>query len=1390
MSNIAPLPAAAPAPRLIRATAASARFIAWLAVTLFAVLLLAWLALHWAILPHIDRWRPLIETETSRVLGIPVRIGSIEARSSGWLPSVELHDVSLLDAQLRPALRLQHVVASISPRSMLASAASLELRLAQLVVDGAQLEVRRDPAGRVFVAGIDFSGPSADSTSDAADWFFRQHEVAIRGSTLRWTDEQRAAPPLVLEAVDLVVRNTLRSHALRLDATPPSAWGERFSLRAELTQPLLARSTDWRHWSGQGYADVPRADASQLRRYVDLPFELSSGTGAVRAWIDVREGVARGIAIDLALQEVALRLGAGLEPLVVQRLQGRLVGQALASGGSIALQHFEFLTGDGVQWPAGDLELRWARLADGTVASGTFIAGRLDLAVVAQTAARLPIGETVRRLLAECEPQGIASDVRASWSGPLDALAQYRIAAQLSGLSLAAVPAARADEIGRPGLRHAALTLNATEKGGEARLSMKDGSIDLPGVLAEPVVPLDALQAQLQWRIEPGRGTGPAVQVRVIDAHMANADAQGEFRALWSTGTGPDGGHDARLPGRLELEGTLTRGIAARTARYLPLGLPQSTRNYLQQALQGGSFSRATFRVNGPLRDFPFVAASPGEFRVALRAEDLTLAYVPGAPAAAAPRDGARKGAQAPPASPWPPMTRVNGDIVVDRASLEFRDAKAQIYGVELDALRGGIANLAERPQLTLETKVRGPAADMLRFVNATPVGDWLQGALREATASGNAELKLALALPLADPAQARVSGSLQLAGNELRVRRDLPLLVATHGRVDFTNRSLAIVDAGARVLGGEAAIDGGTQPDGSLRFTAQGRAAAEALRLAPDLGPLARLALSLSGQAAYRLSVAVHGAGVEVDLKSDLVGLAIDLPPPLRKTAEAALPLHVQTTLVPGAPGAGLDTLQVQLGPVVRARFERETQGGTTRVLRGGIGIFEPAPTPASGVAAAVTLDRLDLDAWEAAAGRLFGGVSPPGDATDAGYAPTQIGLKVQELSFAGRTLTQVSAGLSQLDGQWRATLDAEQLAGYVEYRPPAPAPGPGRSPQAGRVYARLARLSLPRSEAEEVTDLLDRQPASVPALDIVIDDLELRGRRLGRMEVQAVNRLVPTREWELTRLKLSVPEAQLSATGRWAATADAPGPRPAPAARRRAAFNFELDVADSGALLQRLGSAEAMRGGKGRLQGQVEWVGSPLWLDIPSLSGQVKVDLAQGQFLQVQPGAARLLGVLSMQALARRLTGDFRDFFQEGFVFDSIAGNVAIARGVASTDNLVIRGVQAVVLMEGSADIAQETQNLRVVVVPEINAGAVSLAVAVINPLVGLGTFLAQLFLRDPLAQANTREFHVSGPWADPQVDQVARQPGANARPENGAPTARPDDPTKPPTAPGAPE
>ena len=96
---------------------------------------------------------------------------------------------------------------------------------------------------------------------------------------------------------------------------------------------------------------------------------------------------------------------------------------------------------------------------------------------------------------------------------------------------------------------------------------------------------------------------------------------------------------------------------------------------------------------------------------------------------------------------------------------------------------------------------------------------------------------------------------------------------------------------------------------------------------------------------------------------------------------------------------------------------------------------------------------------------------------------------------------------------------------------------------------------------------------------------------------------------------------------------------------------MDFKLDLADSGAVLERLGFGGTLRGGKGRMSGQLSWAGSPLSLHVPSLDGRINLALDAGQFLKAGPGAARLLSVLNLQALPRRLLLDFRDVFQEGF-------------------------------------------------------------------------------------------------------------------------------------------
>ncbi|RZI80502.1 MAG: TIGR02099 family protein, partial [Rubrivivax sp.] len=618
-------------------------------------------------------------------------------------------------------------------------------------------------------------------------------------------------------------------------------------------------------------------------------------------------------------------------------------------------------------------------------------------------------------------------------------------------------------------------------------------------------------------------------------------------------------------------------------------------------------------------------------------------------------------------------------------------------------------------------------------------------------------------------------------------------------------------VSARTQVWGQEVTVEGQQDASGAPRFVAQGLVTAEGLRTASEWPALAQLAQRMAGQTPVTVTVALPktteagplATQPELQVVSTLQGLAIDLPAPLSKRAESSWPLKLVHRS--DDPKGLSDALLVEMGgaqsasasgmPWLRADYRRDVSGELPRVTRGALSLVQsgaggaiavPA-LPPKGVVAQVTVPSLDLDAWQGLA-RVIRSPSSGSAGQGEDYLPDSLGLRTSLLSYQQRTLREVSATLAHPDpGVWRAQIESQQLAGQIEMRPETSPLATG--PAGSRIVARLSRLSVPAAEAEAFEDQAAQQllapeaAVSVPALDIVIDDFEWRGLPLGKLEVEAINRMAPSLsnagltqpEWRLSKLRMSTPEAQLNANGNWTAAALAPGAVGKP--KQKAAFNFTLDLNNSGALLARLGLPQTLKGGKGKLTGQVAWMGSPLEPHPASMSGDLAVDIKEGQFLKVDPGMAKLLGVLSLQSLPRRLVLDFRDVFQQGFAFDAIDGDVSIQQGVASTRNLRMRGVQAVVMMEGQANLARETQNLHVFVVPEVNAGTASLAYAVINPAVGLGTFIAQVLLRKQVAEASTREFTVTGSWADPQVERVQRSfiaPPAAGASSAGAATA----------------
>ncbi len=1388
--------------RLLKITAVTARWLLGLLIAAWLLFGLSVAVLHGWIVPRIGEYRGLLETQASRVIGVPVRIASISATSDGLFPTFELLGVSIQDDQKREALRLERVVASVSPRSI------WRLSFEQLYIERPQVDVRMDALGKLHVAGLAMSTQTSGETR-AADWFFAQRELVVEHGTVRWTDERRKAEPLLLSDVRFVARNGTRRHTLRLDATPPSGWGERFTVRGRFRQPLLSiRSGDWETWNGEIYAELPHIDVRRLGDYLTIDARVRAAGGGLRAWADVSKGQIVGGAVDMALNRVDALLGPTLDPLVLTDVTGRLAGKRdRTDSGPRALEfsttNLQFTATDGLRWPGGNLWFKHtpegvARSGNaarpGTPERGELKADRLDLAALALIADQLPLGDKAHRLLSAYAPRGMVESIDAGWHGPADAPQDYRVRGKVTGLRVAPQPASAAAvaaaaavvagtpvppalvavlpadsirhrlAIGTPGLRGASVDFDATQAGGSATLAIAQGALDFPGIFEEPTVPIERLSASMNWKLD-----GEKIQVQVPKLGFANADAAGELHATWRTSDPAASSSKARFPGVLDLSGQLTRANGTRVHRYLPLDIPQATREYVRESVVRGTASTVDFKVRGDLHDMPFMDPRSGDFRIVAKVADAT--FLPATPSMVTSGE----------TLPWPGLTGVSGELVFERAGMRVRNARGRVAGapgVEISRADVQIADLSHHaPVLEVDAQARGPVAELLQA--GAPLLGEAADATRNVRVTGDADYALRLSVPLETPEKAVVKAGVVLAGNDLQLTPEASVFTQVRGTLNFTESGFALSGVQGRFAGGETRIEGQGKYGAAghdVNFSAQGNITADGLKASPDIGWLQPLASRTSGGTAYAANVAIRDGEPEFALTSSLQGLGLSLPAPFSKSADTAMPLHIERKVVlrevrnAGSPTAPRlhDQLILSLGDVASATYVRDVSAAPPRVLSGSIGVGMPASEspsmPEAGVHANLQLGQFDIAAWQALFGEAEGSVSnasgqpsqPPAKTgargAASGYLPTEVALRAKSLGIGGgRALHDVVLGGSREGALWRANIDASELSGYAEYSPS----------QAGRIYARLARLRIAPSEARGVESLLDEQPGALPALDIVIDEFELLGKQLGRAEINAINRGGARREWRLNKLAFTMPEASFTAQGSWAVGLNGNGLKDP----RSTAMTFKLDMADAGALLARFGMKDVIRQGRGRLEGDVDWRGSPLSLDYPTLGGQLHIDVGSGQFLKADPGLAKLLGVLSLQALPRRLTLDFRDLFSEGFAFDFVRGDAKIVEGRATTNNLQMKGVNAAVLMEGTADIAKETQNLRVVVVPQINAGTAALVATAINPVIGLGTFLAQWLLSKPLSAAGTQEFQIDGTWTDPNITKVPRTTGKDA-------------------------
>ncbi|CUJ20336.1 YhdP family protein [Achromobacter xylosoxidans] len=848
--------------------------------------------------------------------------------------------------------------------------------------------------------------------------------------------------------------------------------------------------------------------------------------------------------------------------------------------------------------------------------------------------------------------------------------------------------------------------------------------VALPGIFEQPELGADevALDARIKGTSEHDWF------IDVAQLRIANDDLDVRLQGQWRR-------EGKSAAGSVDMRGTLVRGAMNAIHRYLPLEVNADAREWLATGLPAGQMESASIVLKGDLDEFPFGAAgSSGEFVIAGAYSGAKVDYAPARPH--------RKG--------WPMLENLSGSFRIDKVGLVLDSPGGALahtgpgQTVTLGAVTASIPDMEHNAQLTVNGETSGPVPAYLALSESSPLGQLLDGALDEARGTGTWRMPLKLKVPLMNTDDTQVEGKIQFADNTFTFMPEMPLLSQMHGDLDFSEKGVRTKEIRAQFLGGPVKLSGSlAQPTDALRF--EGVLAGSGLTQISNTPSMGRF----TGKTAYKGRIGYQrGGSVELSVESDLTGLAIDMPAPVGKPASLARPLKLQWGAAQDPGAKGRRWLTASLGDNLNALFERDpADASPSYFTRGALGIERPASLPERGLSLNASLPELDMDAWEA----VSNGFNPPPAKGRAAARPLlpvaeRVSLSAGLLRASGYTLNDLTLYATRpAPAQWRVDIQSRQAAGSLSWREAS-------SAIAGQITARFKYLALGGADDTNEADKAlssGNDLSDIPAIDLQAKEFRLYGKNLGELQVLGTN-LERGRQWRLDKLSITNDAAALNATGAWRLE----GPE------RGLTVDATAKFENVGSFMDRIGFDRVVSGGTGSIKGKATWRNLPWTHDIADLVGDAEISLDKGRFMHVNSRTARLLELLSLQSLQRlaRLDVNPTNLLRDGFPFDTVRGQIKLADGSLNTEGYKINGPVAAIVLAGGVNIVQERWDLKAVVIPNLDAsGAAMVTALAVNPLIGLGAFVTQWVLKQPLARAMTMEYAVTGSWDDPKIDPI---------------------------------
>lgn len=1166
----------------------------------------------------------------------------------------------------------------------------------ELRLRGLDLTLQRDDDGQWQVRGL----PGQQTGGDPLDALAHLGELQLAQAKLR----------VFAPALHMDVRLPRIDLRLQVNGKHVRA-GARAWLRSTATPFDIAGELDRSSGDGRVYAGSRMLDLVELAGKLPLTgITPLSGRGRLQGWAQLRSYRIVGVRADAGLLDVRLRGAPLANTATPTRTLGELV---LAANWSGRLQDWQVRVS---RLRIGDGEQR--QQLDGLAIAGgqryALRAKHLQVAPLLQLAALSDaVPAPLRHWLLATQPAAVLDnvDIRGQAAGPLS------VSAQISGFRFD--PVANA-----PGMRGVAGWLQADQDGLRLRFDRSaQVAFDWPAGFG--VVHRFTLDGEaVLWRDVAGW--------TIQTPGLAIAGGALHVQARGGIGLQDDGSHP-----RLDIAADIGDvPIAIAHGFWIHHLMPRSTVQWLDMALRGGTLRNVHAIVAGDLDDWPFRnapgLAGAGMFRADAHIDNGTVKFQPD----------------------WPAAEHLNADVsfVADGFKVTGR---GQLAGVPVPTLQAGIARFGQA-ELTVDANTNGDAKQYLALLRASPLHKDYGEVMDHLQAAGPAQAQFHMRLPLHHdvPVPPIIDGNVTLAGANLVETRYQLKFEHVHGQATFDHAGFDAPALRVRYDGtpGVLALRAGPHThDPAQAFEAQLQMQAEIDGLLSKAGNLDWLKPYLRGSSQWAVDMAVPRATAAgsppalLQLRSNLVGTAFDLPAPLHKPAAQALPTAV-TIRLPLDRG----DIEASVGDVLSLRSHSAHGQTGLRVQMGGGDV--PAP-PARGLAIGGHVDTLDALDW---IGFASGGQSHadlPLQRIDVQAARMRLlgaefaDTRLQVLPMTQGPGVQVHVQGSAIAGNLRVPEQAGASVSGQFDRLYWAAPGSATATATSKPATDHAGIAITTSPAPIATTAISSvNPAAIRPLALDVVDLRFGGTLLGAARFRSSPVFGGLR---LDEFRTSGGKQRLAATGSWLGRDSA----------ARTQFRLDADSDDVGALLAGFGLGGQLAGGNGKLSGTASWNGGPEAFDVGTLTATLHADVHDGRLPEIEPGAGRVLGLLGVGQLRRRLSLDFSDFFSKGFAFDRLQGDLHLNQGTARTDNLSIKGPAADLNLHGSVNLRSQSFDQTVEVLPRSGSLLTAVGAIAAGPVGAAVGAVANAVLDKPMSGIGAKTYHITGPWAAPKVDVVPR-------------------------------